>query len=363
MFSVARRRAGAAPSKDLSPAQLAAQVNIYLGEHATAAILEDGRVLFDLRLARYAVTESHGRCVLQLWSEERNVVRTVIGAEQRTGCLRLMTRRLGAVKPTPLELVPTGDQRTPTAREAGRRQYLRLLERVLQRAFPDWQVDAFRSAADLQHSFGPAYARGRFLRGLTAHAVIGVGAEESPAAVDGVLTLGILWLDYCREHSLRAPVSQSAGNAQGARSGIAARHYSGLKVIVPAGAWRTTAERMAWLNHGLAEFSLFALEERSEELTAIEFRDSGNVTSRLVHAFDVPRALHRAQPGVARVTNLLPADANKVVELRARSAAEVGLLIHGLEFARVRNGTTAESFAHKSEITFGAGAKRDHSRR
>ena len=44
------------------------------------------------------------------------------------------------------------------------------------------------------------------------------------------------------------------------------------------------------------------------------------------------------------------------VEIRPRSAAEVGLLLHGLEFARVRHGFSKHSFAQQDEITFGAGA-------
>jgi hypothetical protein len=322
---------------------LAKTIEAYVTEHPAAAILEDGRVLFDMRLAHYSVTESHGRCVLQLWSEERNLVRSVVSAQHRAGCLRLMTRRMGAPKPVSLEIVPTSDRRTPTAREASRRQYIRLLERVLTRAFPDWKADGLRAATDLEHSFGPAYARGRLLRGTSAEAVIGVGADESSATVDGVLTLGLLWLEYCREHSL----SKRAGSS---------RHYGGLKVIVPAGAAQTTAERMVWLNHASAGFQLFTLDERSEELTEIDFRDAGNVESRLVHAFDVSIALERAQTGVARVKPLIPQAAWPRVETRARSAAEVGLLLHGLEFARVRTGASAHSFTREEEITFGAGA-------
>ena len=96
-------------------------------------MLEDGRVLFDMRTARYAVSEQHGRCLLQLWSEERNLIRTVVEFEERAQCLRLTTRRMGAAKPQALELVPTSDRRTPTAREAARRNYQRLLERALAR--------------------------------------------------------------------------------------------------------------------------------------------------------------------------------------------------------------------------------------
>ena len=339
-----RAAAGSESAAAPPPAALAARIDAYFAEHPAAAVLEDGQVLFDMRLARYSVAESHGRCLLQLWSEERNLVRSVVAVEQRAGSLRLMTRKMGAPKPVALEFVPTSDRRTPTARDAARRNYLRLLERVLARAFPDWKPDGFRAATDLEHSFGPAYARGQLLRGgkgNTAEAVIGVGAEESSATIDGVLTLGLLWLDYCREHSLK-------------RTG--SRHFGGLKVIVPAGSWRTTAERMVWLNHSTAAFQLFELDERSEELTEIDFRDTGNVQSRLMHAFDVAAALARAEAGVARVKSLIALAYWPQVEVLARSAVEVGMLLHGLEFARVRTGASAHSFAPQQEVSFGAGA-------
>ncbi len=107
----------------------------YLADHPAAAVLEDGRVLFDMRTAHYAVSEQHGRCLLQLWSEERNLMRTVVEVQERAQCLRLTTRRMGAAKPQALELVPTSDRRTPTARDAAGRNYQRLLERVLTRRF------------------------------------------------------------------------------------------------------------------------------------------------------------------------------------------------------------------------------------
>ena len=53
---------------------------------------------------------------------------------------------------------------------------------------------------------------------------------------------------------------------------------------------------------------------------------------------------------------MLPPAAKDRVEIRPTSATEVGLLLHGLEFARVRHGAAAHSFARQDEITFGAGA-------
>ena len=333
-----RTVAGDPAAETTSPARLAEIIEAYLADHPAAALLEDGRVLFDMRTARYSVAESHGRCLLQLWSEERNLVRTVVDVQERAQCLRLATRRMGAAKPQSLELAPTSDRRTPSARDAARRNYLRLLERVLTRHFIGSKVDGLRTAMDLEHSFGPAYVRGRLLKGTAADAVIGVSAAESASVIDGVLTLGILWLDYCRHHA------------------DARRHFGGLKVIVPAGAWRTTAERMAWLNHAAANFELFTLDERSEELAPVDFRDTGNLDSRLVHAFSPDAALERCRSGIDRLLALVPAAARERVEIRPHSPTEVGLLLHGLEFARVRHGVSAHSFAREDEVTFGAAA-------
>jgi hypothetical protein len=325
-------------SEPLSPDSLAKTIEAYFAEYPAAAVLEDGRVLFEMRNAHYSLSDAHGRCVLQLWSEERNLVRTVVDVQSRTQSLRLATRRMGAPRPQTLELVGSSDRRTPTVRDTARRTYQRLLERVLTRAFIGARVDGLRSAMDLEHSFGPAYVRGRLLCGTVAEAIIGVGAAESAATIDGILTLGVLWLDYCRRHT------------------EGRRHVGSLKVIVPAGCWRTTAERMAWLNRDAADFQLYTLDERSEELEPVEVRDTGNLSSRLMHAFSRDAAIERCREGLERLLALLPPEARDRVEVHPGSPTEVGLLLHGLEFARVRYGFVRNSFAHQNEISFGAGA-------
>ncbi|HTB98848.1 MAG TPA: hypothetical protein VK716_17695 [Terracidiphilus sp.] len=321
-----------------TPSHLIQAVETYLAEHPTAVLLQDGEVAFDMRAARYSISESHGRCLLQVWSDERNLFRTVVQIAPRAHALRLITRRLGVDKPQTLEFLPSADRRTATSRNAGRNRYLKLLDRVLRRNFIGYRVDGLRSAMDLEHSFGPAYARGRLLCGTTAEAIIGISSAESVAAIDGILTLGILWLEYCREH----------GNAR--------RHYGAIKVIVPTGFCRTTADRMAWLNDALADFQLFTLNEHTEELTAVDFRDTGNVDAHLVHAFSTASSLEICRSGIGRLIGLVPAAARQRVELQPRSPNEVSLLLHGLEFARVRHGVSAHSFTREDEIAFGAGA-------
>src|SRR5665213_113404 len=152
------------PPRDLSaeqtPVVIAAALEAFLAEHPHAIVLEDGKVLFDMRTAKYSLATEHGRCTLQLWSEERNIVRRVSAAAPRGGVLRLSTQRFGQTRPGSLELLADKDRRTPTTREATRVRYLRVLERVMLRGgsgdWGDWKADGFRTAMDLEKSFGPA---------------------------------------------------------------------------------------------------------------------------------------------------------------------------------------------------------------
>jgi hypothetical protein len=319
-----------------TPAALAGALEDFLSAHPHAAILEDGRVLFDLRLARCSVTAEHGRCLLHLWSDERNIVRTVTAMQTKRDTLRLETRRFGQTKPQTLTIIPDPDFRTPTARDTSRRRYLRSLEQALAAHFPDWTPEGFRSAMDMEHSFGPAYARGTVVRGQSAWAVLGVGPDEPPAVIDGALTLGILWLSFCRDRS------------QGRRV------FRGLRLIVPRGCSAVARARMAWLNPNLAQWELCELDPAGE-LTPCDIRDQGNLAVDLPHAFDPQAALDRCAVAVGQLRSLLPTDLLAQTEIRPRSATEVGFSLHGLEFARIRHTVEPGSFTPKNEIFFGAG--------
>ncbi len=321
-----------------TPVHIAQQVEEFLAQHPEAAVLEDGKVLFDLRTAKSSLNTDHDRCTLHLWSEERNLVRQIVSATERTGTLRLATQRFGHAQTKLLELVSSRELRTPTTRDTARQRYVQTLERVLQRVFPDWTCDGFRTAMDLERSFGPAYARGSLLRGNTAWAVIGVNEQEGATTIDGILTLGILWLHHCRE--------QAGGR----------RLYQGLKVIVPRGSAMLTLSRMAWLNADAAQWELWELEQSSEELTQRDSSDHGNLRTRLVHLPDEQAASERFAAGIEQVMQLVPANERDRVEQRLRNTAELAFLLHGLEFARVRIGLAPNSFAQTLEVTAGVGA-------
>jgi len=318
--------------------EVAAAIEAFLAEHPGAVVLEDGRVLFDMHEAKYSLSTEHGRCTLHLWSEERNLVRRVGAAALRNGVLRLSTYRFGQTKAQTLELTADKDRRTPSTREATRVRYLRVLERALERSFPGWTPDGLRTARDLEKSFGPAYARGSLVEGQKAWAVIAVNEEETQATIDGILTLGILWLHHCRE------------------SGGGRRVYHGLRLIVPRGTSLITLSRMAWLNADAAQWELWEMDQATEALTRRDAADHGNLTTRLMHAPNEAAARERFAEAAARVMDLVPEPMRELVEQRIRTGTEMAFLLHGLEFARIRMGYAGNSFNSAQEITFGAGA-------
>jgi hypothetical protein len=324
--------------KEQTVEEVASALESFLAGYPAAVLLEDGKALFSMDEAKYTLSTEHGRCTLHIWSEERNIVRRVGAAMVRQGVLRLSTYRFGQTKPQILELAADRDRRTPSTREATRTRYMRVVERVLQRAFPEWKTDAFRTAMDLEKSFGPAYARGVLVKGTQAWVVIAVSDEEMAGTVDGILTLGILWLHHCRE--------QAGGR----------RLYQGLKVIVPRGMATLTVSRLAWLNPDAAQWELWELEERTEELMEREAADHGNLVTRLLHAPNEQAARERFAESAGRVLELVPETMRADVEQKVRSGTELAFLLHGLEFARVRLGVLESSFNREVEVSFGAGA-------
>ena len=306
----------------------------FLGGSRDAVVLEDGAAVFDLSAAKYSVSGEHGKCLLHLWSAERNVVRRVVEAESKNNVLRLAVQRLGQARPSKMEICRERDRRTPSAKRAARAAYQHKLRRVLERHYPGFTVAQLSAAMDLERSFGPIYARGLLRKGRSAFAVLGVNSQEMQASIDAALTFGILWLDACRQ-------------SQDGRLLV-----EGLKLLVPAGASSLTRERVAQLNHNAAKWELFELEERDETVREIDCADRGNIATRLVHCPDELAARERFADSIQRIRELLPDCTVAVL-----SAAEVAFRWRGLEFARARVAHDPESFRSGQEIVFGVGAE------
>ncbi|MGD0569893.1 MAG: hypothetical protein ABSA78_15950 [Candidatus Sulfotelmatobacter sp.] len=309
-------------------------VQEFLNEAAGAVVLENGAIAFDLAQSKYSISGEYNRCLLHLWSPERNAVRRVLDAEIKNGTLRLAVQKLGQARPSKLEICRERDRRSPTARRTARAAYEQKLRHTLERHFPDYKITRLTSGVDLEKSFGPIYARGVIRQGRSAFAVLGVNAQETQASIDAALTFGILWLDVCRQGQTRNVLVE------------------GLKMFIPSGTSALVRERMANLNRVAAKWLLYELDERHDALVEIDCADRGNVATHLVHSADDQAARDRFKYSIAEVQAALPN-----CEVVVLSAAEVVFRWRGLEFAQARLGCIPGSFCSTEEIVFGVGAE------
>ena len=317
----------------MTPEALARTVEDFLAGARDAIVLDDGAAVFDLTQAKYSISGERNKCLLHLWSAERNLVRRVLDVEIKHEVLRLAVQRLGQTRPGKLEICRQRDQRTPTAKRAARLTYQRSLQRTLERRFPAYVASRLTTASDLERSFGPIYARGLLRRGQSGFAVLGVNPHEAQSSIDAVLTFGILWLDACR--------MAQAGKMM----------VEGLKLFLPTGASALTRERMAHLHHEAAKWQLYELENGDDHLKEIDVSDRGNVRTRLVHWTDEAQARERFAEAISRVRALMPE-----AEVAAISPAEISFRCHGLEFARARLAHQPGTLRSTPEIVFGLGA-------
>jgi len=312
--------------------ELTEKLNSVLADSPAAVVVENGEVLFDLSAAQYSLRPEGERCVLQIWSEERNIVRRVLGAEMKNGMLKLQVLRFGQTKPSKLEICGERDRCTPSAKRVARAQFQRLLHRLVEKSCPGWRVQSLTSAADLEHSFGPAYVRGIFRRGTRAMAVVGVSTAETQPTIDGAVSASVLWLAHCRERYADR------------------MHLEGVRLFVPRGRAEVVRLRMSLLNHQLAKWELCQFDEKTETVEEIDARDAGNLATRLVQAPDHGRAFERFAEAIAKVRELLPR-----VEVEVVSAAELSFRYHGLEFARGCMREAIGSFRMEPRLVFATG--------
>ncbi len=204
--------------------------------------------LFDLAQSKYSISGEHNKCLLHVWSSERNVVRRVSKPKSRT-------------KPSASQCSAWDNPGPPSSRSAANataalpRQsawlvlaYQRVLQRVLQRRFPSFQ----RRPAE--HVDGPrALLRPDLLPRIAASRAIRIRCPGRECA-------GNSGLHRCRA-DLRDFVARRLPVAKAGK----VRASKGSSCSCPPGHRALTRERMAHLNPQAAKWHLYELEERDDK--------------------------------------------------------------------------------------------------
>lgn len=252
-----------------------------------------------------------GACTLECWDETRNLVRRIraIGKVRR-GFLELEVERFGGLTGSLLLIDLAQASNAATARYGARLKYRERFRMSLRRQYSGWKLVELSTEPDLHHSLSPAYPRALLRRG--GQAIAAIGAGEDAIDVDGVLSFGLIWLDYLRRRETRLSVGT-------------------LAVFVPIGTENTTCHRVRYLNKDAAQYRVFVhgagiLEER------VEPGDYTNFSTRL-DPFCAPAADPELAVWIERLAAI------DGVERGPRADGSVSLAVRGLEFARTSGST------------------------
>lgn len=279
-------------------------------------VREDGEWLAELATLHCELRCDSKNPLVHLWSAESNLTRRILRVREQTDDrIVLEVRRFGRTKPGKLEFLRTDSPRTPV--RITREQFRSRLRRVLAEQFPDAVIDPLTASPDLEHSLSGVYVRGRMHEGSREWAVTAVAPGETGAAIEGILTSGILWLDWTRTRA------QS-------------RAVEGLRLFVPEGASRALLERTAALSSA-ARVQVFEFRDDGDRVQKMASSDQGNVASWLTPRREVESALSEAREAIARVHALalhLPPAGDDIGLRFIAASGEVSICFRGLEFAR-----------------------------
>ncbi len=257
----------------------------------------------------FVLSSRNGALTVECWDRHRNLVRRLrrVQAEKR-GRLDLEIEKYGAKSGT-LTLLDLAD---PSNRGADRRgarlKYREQFRRSLRRQLPDWRIAELTTEPDLHHTLSPSYPRAFLRKGSAGLAAI--GAAEDALSPEGVLSFGLIWLDYLRRRETRISVE-------------------GLAVFVPAEAQITTCHRIRHLNSNAARFVIYVHRAGHEDLV-----DPGDYTN-----FET-----RLDPCCHPITNDL---ADRIAAIEHVDRRDNSFSVRGLEFARIAGSKILFGIDHK----------------
>jgi hypothetical protein len=278
----------------------------FLKTAAQPVVIEPGEDPLPIQADKFVLATRGDACTLECWDETRNLVRRIRAVGKvRRGFLELEVERFGGRAGSLLLIDLAQASNAPTARHGARLKYREQFRMSLRRQYSGWKLVELSTEPDLHHSLSPAYPRALLRRGNQAIAAIGAG--EDAIDVDGVLSFGLIWLDYLRRRETRLSVGT-------------------LAVFVPIGSENTTCHRVRYLNKDAARYRVFVhgagiLEE------PVDPGDYTNFSTRLD-----PFCAPAVDPELAGWIDRLSAIDG--VECRPRADGSVSLAVRGLEFAR-----------------------------
>jgi hypothetical protein len=277
-------------------------------------VRENGVRLASLASFEYEIRAQGRGTLLHLWSPDRTLARRVLRiSEQAPSLLQLEVEHFGRNKPDRLEFAVSGER---ASTQLTREKFLERFAEMLREQFTDEEIISLSTSADLKNSLSSRYTRG-LLKAHDGHwAVLAASPDESAAAIDDMLTFGLLWLENAR-----------------ARAKIGRVH--GLRLFMPPATGKLVAHRAGALSPS-TKIEFYELNLALGRARRVDAKELGNVVTWLTARREVEGILAEAAPEIDAVRRLAP---DAITASVVPGTREVALRFRGADFARWQNAT------------------------
>jgi hypothetical protein len=306
--------------------QLKARIEGWIEQQTDPVLYRQGRRVDQLNQVRFSLDCIVKNLVLNCRIQGTNLRARVLEATQDDfGAVGLQAEFRGRMEI--FEIRPALETLISRPLEETRSDFQQTVENLIFRNFPKAQILKSAVSTDLEHSLSGKHVRLQFRAGNSGWVAIAAGPRENQAAIDGILSNGLLWRGFLRQRGL-------AGQDK-------------LLLLAPWNKLLVLKSRLGWISGAGRDIQLMAMDSETETLTSVDLRDCGNLDTALtqVQTFSDGKSLDDDERA-RRVLGLAP---EQITGSRSENGNSVAFRIRGLEFAHLQRGC-------RPRLTFGLGA-------
>jgi hypothetical protein len=242
--------------------QIQKAIEDFLHTARRPCLCEPGELPIPLTGSNFQIAPCGSGLLLEAWSEKYNLSRRITGFDSRLqrGRLVLKIEKFGKKAGTLALIDQASAAQNPAGIRHRRQEFCQRFGRFLRRQFPAYSLDELTTSPDLHESLSPFFPRALIRMGTSAWAAIGAPAD--PLKTGGVLSFGLIWLDYLRR---REPNLRIAG----------------LVLYLPEDLAQSTCLRLTCLDTRRTEYRPFLYSPEGDEYKT-DPRDHGNLETHLL---------------------------------------------------------------------------------
>ena len=304
--------------------QLKARIEAWIEQQTDPVLYRQGRRVERLSQVRFSLDYSVNNLVLNCRIQGTNLRAKMLRATQDdSGAIALQAQLPGGIEIFEIRAALETFVSRPI--KETRCNFQQTVENLIRKNFPRAQILKSAVSTDLEHSLSGRHVRLQF-RSENSYCAAAASPQESQAAIDGLLSNGLLWRGFLRQRGLAGPGK--------------------LLLLAPWNKLLVLKSRLGWISGAGHDIQLMAMDSETETLTSVDLGDCGNLDTALtqVQAFSNGRRLDDDER-VRRVLDLAP---EQITCSRSENGNSIAFRIRGLEFAHLYLG-------HRSRLTFGLG--------